>query len=118
MKKHFIAATALMLAAAPAFARIEHIMPRPKNVTPSAESTRFATGRNVKLEDPTQTAELRRFMDDAGLTADQTATARITVRTAPVDGAYDYTLADYPDEAYSLTVSNDEITITARPTPE
>lgn len=113
MKKHFIAATALMLAAAPAFARIEHIMPRPKNVTPSAESTRFATGRNVKLEDPTQTAELRRFMDDAGLTADQTATARITVRTAPVDGAYDYTLADYPDEAYSLTVSNDEITITA-----
>lgn len=112
MNKHFVTAAAIILAAAPAFARIEHIMPRPKSVVP-AENARFATRRAVILDDPTQTSELRRFMEAVGLTDDKAATARITVKTGPVEDAYDYALAEYPNEAYSLTVSNDEITITA-----
>ncbi|MDE6535368.1 MAG: beta-N-acetylhexosaminidase [Muribaculaceae bacterium] len=95
-----------------ASATIENLMPRPKQVEVKS-SGGFSTGRQVILTDPTESSELQRFMADCGLTAAADATAKITVKIAPVEGAYDYELAEYPAEAYKLTVNPDEIEITA-----
>lgn len=98
--------------ACPAFATIENIMPKPKQVELNSAAG-FAIGRPVAIVDPTGSTELRRFAEEAGFQTTDNAEARISVTIAPVEGAYDYELADYPAEAYSLTVSDNEISITA-----
>lgn len=95
-----------------AHSTIENIMPRPKQIEANS-SAGFATQRPVSLVDPSESSELQRVLAEFGLTPTSGAAAKITVKIASVDGAYDYELADYPDEAYQLTVGNDEITITA-----
>lgn len=110
---HKLILSGLALAlATPMFATVENIMPKPKQVTLDPTGS-FVTGRAVIINDPTASAELRRFADDAGLTTSDNAQARISVTIAPVNGAFDYELAEYPAEAYSLTVSSNEIAITA-----
>lgn len=113
MKNKFFLPIILLLGGSiEASATIENLMPRPKQVVTNP-SGGFATGRQVIVTDPTESSELQRFMADCGLTAASDATARITVKIAPVEGAYDYELADYPAEAYKLTVNPEEIEITA-----
>ncbi len=111
--KHRILFSAIVLAlATPSFALVENIMPKPKQVKVNAGEG-FATVRPVSITDPTASTELQRFAKDASLTVAPDAMAKITVTIAPVEGAYDYQLAGYPSEAYSLTVTPDEISITA-----
>lgn len=98
--------------ASPAFALVENIMPKPKQVFLN-QGAGFATGRAVTISDPTGSAELLRFASEAALTSQADASAKIKVTIAPVEGAFDYELADYPAEAYSLSVTPDEIAITA-----
>ena len=105
----FVTAIAL---ASPTFATVDNIMPKPKQVILN-QGIGFSTGRAVTITDPTASTELLRFAADASLTVATDATAKITVTIAPIEGAYDYELADYPAEAYSLTVTPDEISITA-----
>lgn len=113
MKTNLLITLSLLLGGAfEAHSTIENIMPRPQHVELNS-SAGFATGRPVSLVDPTESSELQRVMAEFGLTSAADATAKITVKIAPVEGAYDYELADYPAEAYKLTVGNDEITITA-----
>lgn len=102
-----------MLAALPAMASIETIMPKPKQVTLLDGKARFDLTGAVRVSDPTGSAELLQALADIGLTVDPEAQAAVTVTLGPVAGAYDYPLADYPDEAYSLQVSENTINITA-----
>ncbi|MCM1067359.1 MAG: beta-N-acetylhexosaminidase [Muribaculaceae bacterium] len=115
MEKQSILAAAILLCATPAFARLENVMPKIKEVVPTV-GTDFATGRAVVVNDPTSCAELRRFMAEAGLTAATSAPAQINVTIGAVEDACDYSLPGYPDEAYAISVSTDRIDITA-PTP-
>lgn len=104
---------ALLLGAAfEGAATIGNIMPKPKQTELNGTGG-FATGRAVRVTDPTESAQLQRFMAECGLTASNDAAAKITVNIAPVEGAYDYELAAYPAEAYRLEVGSDEISITA-----
>ncbi|MDE6033653.1 MAG: family 20 glycosylhydrolase, partial [Muribaculaceae bacterium] len=112
MKNRLFLPLLLLASGFEASATIENLMPKPKQVELNS-SEGFAIGRAVALDDPTESAELLRFMADCGLTHSAGAAAKISVTIAPVDGAYDYELADYPDEAYRLTVGTDEIAITA-----
>lgn len=112
MKTRILSSAIALTLAAPAFALVENIMPKPKQVSLN-QGAGFATGRPVAITDPTGSAELLRFAADASLTEAADAAAKITVTIAPVEGAYDYELADYPAEAYSLSVTPDEISITA-----
>lgn len=110
-----LAVAAGLAIAAPAYATVDHIMPKAKQLA-LTDCPGFDTNRPVKLTDPTQCAELLRFMTDAGLSTDPNAQATITVTLGPVSGAYDYQLEGYPDEAYAISVQANAITITA-PTP-
>ncbi|MBD5359317.1 MAG: family 20 glycosylhydrolase [Bacteroides sp.] len=112
MKNKLFLPLLLLASGFEASAAIENLMPKPKQVELTS-SEGFAIGRAVALDDPTESAELLRFMADCGLTHSAGAAAKISVTIAPVDGAYDYELADYPDEAYRLSVGTDEIAITA-----
>ena len=113
MNRKLIIAELALAITSPAFATIENIMPKPKQVSLDAAGG-FAPNRQVLISDPTESAELKRFMADAGLTLSADADApRISVTIAPVEGAFDYELAGYPAEAYLLTVASDEISITA-----
>ena len=75
--------------------------------------TAFALGRTVTITDPTNSTLLQKFFTDNGC-AVATDGAQVTVTlVGSIDGAYDYTLAGYDNEAYTLEITADAINITA-----
>ncbi len=80
-------------------AKVIHLLPKPQQVTLSGGAP-FALGRAVSVSDPTGCVALTRFLtDEAGCTVEDGAAATITVTIGTVEGAHDFTLAGYPDEA-------------------
>ncbi len=94
-------------------AKVIHLLPKPQQVTLSGGAP-FALGRAVSVSDPTGCVALTRFLtDEAGCTVEDGAAATVTVTIGTVEGAHDFTLAGYPDEAYSLEITENAITIVA-----
>lgn len=102
--------------ASSAEAKIRHLLPRPQQVEQTAGAA-FGLGRPVRLELPAEWAELTapaRFLAETGCTRDDAAGAVLRVRRVEqVAGAFNHPLADFPDEAYRLTVTADEVTVEA-----
>lgn len=94
-------------------AKIEHLLPMPKQVTPYRCQTqlppsfRFTPGAlSPRLESA--------FTLLMGLQPDYGEGLPVTVRlTDQIDGAYDYALSGYDNEAYELLVNTDGISIAA-----
>lgn len=103
----------LALFAISASATLQTIMPKPKSVVLPDGQSGFTLGGRVSVDDPSGCPELLRVLDDMGLAIDSRARAHVVVKLDTVPGAYDYPLADFPDEAYSIEVRNDTINITA-----
>ncbi len=104
----------LALANLPANAKIEHLLPRPQQVTPAAGAPNFLLERSIRLEDATNNAMLQQFLQETGCTHDENATATVRVQMAEsIADAYDFTLAGFPNEGYTLNISENEVTITA-----
>ncbi len=84
------------------------LMPKPKAVTEN--SLTFALGRPVKLTDPTSStllASLFTVSDEAS------TTVTVNIVDDATLGTFNYTLADFPNEGYKLSVTADAINITA-----
>lgn len=120
MKNHAIRWTgqfmlaALLLSPRPVAAKVVDLLPRPQQITTDNSGTPFALGRAVSLADPTENSALQRFLEETSCTISDDASAKITVELVTnIDGAYDYELAGYPDEAYTLHISENEVRITA-----
>ncbi len=97
----------------PADAKIEHLLPKPQQVTPTG-GTPFALGRAVRVSSPWDSPCLNRFLtEEAGCTIDPNASATITVTEGSVDGAYDFTLDGFPNESYSLEITENAVNIVA-----
>ncbi len=95
-------------------AKVDHLLPRPQQVELQDNAATFILGRNVSLSDTTANAQLEAFLTETNCTIDATATASVCVELVDsVPGAYDFTLAGFPNEAYTLTISENEIRITA-----
>lgn len=91
----------------------EHLMPKVKQLM-HTEKGAFALGRSVTLNDPTDNPTLRRTLAKTRLTVASDGKVSIKVKMVEeIDGAFNHKLADYPDEAYRLTVADNEITIYA-----
>ena len=93
-------------------AKVTHLLPKPQQVevTPG---TAFALGRTVTISDPTDCTALQKFFTDNGCTI-ATGGAQVNVTlVSSIEGAYDYTLAGYENEAYTLNITADAINITA-----
>ena len=114
MKKLF---TTVLLASALCFtqtaqAKVNHLLPKPQTVQ-IQEGKAFALNRNVTISDPTNSTLLAKFFTDNGCAiTDNGATVMVNL-VSSIDGAYDYNLYGYDNEAYTLDITADAINITA-----
>ncbi|MBO7193053.1 MAG: family 20 glycosylhydrolase [Bacteroidaceae bacterium] len=109
--KAAIVAVAMCLPAA-TMAKITHLLPKPQQIEVK-NGFAFALGRTVTITDPTNSTALQKFFTDNGCTV-ATGGAPVTVTlVGSIEGAYDYTLAGYENEAYTLDITADAINITA-----
>ena len=114
MKKLFKAAVVAMAMCLPAatMAKITHLLPKPQQIE-AQNGAAFTLGRTVTITDPTGSTALQKFFTDNGCTV-ATGGAPVTVTlVSSIEGAYDYPLAGYENEAYTLEITTDAINITA-----
>ena len=114
MKRLFKAAIVAVAMCLPAatMAKITHLLPKPQQIEAKSGSA-FALGRTVTITDPTNSTALQKFFTENGCTIG-TGGAQVTVTLVEsIEGAYDYTLAGYENEAYTLDITADAINITA-----
>ena len=106
-----LAAAGLLLSAQQMQAKVDHLLPRPQQVTVQAGS--LALGGTVTITDPTNCTALQDFFKSAGCTIGTGGTPVTVTLVASIDGAYDYELAGFENEAYTLEVTPTAINITA-----
>ena len=114
MKKLFTSALVALAMCLPAatMAKITHLLPKPQQIETKSGSA-FALGRTVTISDPTNSTALQKFFTENGCTV-AAGGAQVTVTLVnSIEGAYDYTLAGYENEAYTLEITADAINITA-----
>ena len=114
MKRLFKAAVVAMALCLPTatMAKITHLLPKPQQIEAKSGAT-FALGRAVTITDPTSSTALQEFFTKNGCTV-ATGGAPVTVTlVGSIEGAYDYTLAGYENEAYTLEITADAINIKA-----
>ena len=83
------------------------LMPKPKAVTEN--SSTFALGRPVKLTDPTASTLLASIFT---VSDEASATVTVSIVDDATLGTFNYTLADFPNEGYKLSITADAINIT------
>ncbi len=107
---------AVLLFVMPIEAKVTHLLPKPRQVETSTGGS-FALQRAVRVVENNglNTSAIDRFLTEFGCTKTTAATAPVieTSLVGSIAGAHDYTLHGYPNEAYTLTVAADRISITA-----
>lgn len=74
----------------------------------------FALHRQVALQDPTACRYLQRVLEANGCTLASDASAKVTVRLVQeIPGAFNHQVNLFPDEAYRLKITADEVLIEA-----
>lgn len=113
MNRRCIRAVLLSLAVFPVMAsgKIVHLMPTPKVVTEGTGV--FSLQRPVRLDDPTHTVALERLFRECGLTTAVSAPLVRVSLTDNIEGAYDYHLDGYDNEAYQISITPQTIDIRA-----
>lgn len=98
-------------------AKVGDLLPRPHQIELTAGAAPFALQRTVAITDPTGCTYLKNFFTANGCTiaaAGESAAATVTVTLASaIDGAYDYEVANFPNEGYKLSITANAINITA-----
>uniref|UniRef100_UPI004025FF32 family 20 glycosylhydrolase n=1 Tax=Prevotellamassilia timonensis TaxID=1852370 RepID=UPI004025FF32 len=98
-------------------AKVGDLLPRPHQIELTAGAAPFALQRTVAITDPTGCTYLKNFFTANGCTiaaTGESAAATVTVTLASaIDGAYDYEVADFPNEGYKLSITANTINITA-----
>lgn len=102
-----------LLTAVPAAAKVGDLLPKPQNVA-LTQGTPFALQRAVGIADETNCAYLKKVFTENGCTISADAEAKVTVEiVSAIDGAFNHVLPEYPDEAYQLEVTQNEVKIKA-----
>lgn len=93
--------------------KVVDMLPKPHTVVLTG-GTSFTLGRAVALTDPTQCEYLQNVLTRNGCTLDNNATAKINVNlVSNIPGAFNHDVPSFPDEAYSIDISADEVNIKA-----
>ena len=96
-------------------AKVEHLLPKPQQVAVTQGSS-FALSGSVSINysgGAQQCALLEEFFTSNGCTIDDGGKAVNVTLVASIDGAHDYELHGYENEAYTLEITANEINITA-----
>ncbi len=93
-------------------AKVEHILPRPQQVT-ATENGILPLGGTVSITDPTECVALQKFFVSNGCTVGEGGVPVTVTLVESIDGAYDYELYGFENEAYILQVTASAINITA-----
>lgn len=114
MKKTIVAAAIMLGGAFGVEASVEHLLPKVKTYL-EKDCVGFGLQRTVELADPTECALLREVLAGAGATVVASdADARVSVElVAEIPGAFNHRLAEYPDEAYTISISENAVKIQA-----
>lgn len=113
MKKTILtlAAAGMLLVPQTMQAKVEHLLPKPQEIT--AQGGALALTGAVSISDPTDCAALRKFFTSMGCTLADGGIPVTVTRVAAIDGAYDYELYGFDNEAYTLEVTASGISIKA-----
>ena len=95
-------------------AKVEHLLPTPKSIV-QTETAGFTLGRTVTITDTTECVVLEEALEEMGCTiTEEGGEGQVVVQLADtIDGAYDYELTGFENEAYALIITPDTITIRA-----
>ena len=119
MKKQLMTlAMAMMLMAPSALqAKVQHLLPKPQQVTATENVAAFTLSGSVTINysgGAEKCALLEEFFTSNGCTLAEAGGSAVNVTLVKsIDGAYDYELYGYENEAYTLDVTSSGITITA-----
>ena len=118
MKKTFLTLAFAALALMPQAlqAKVEHLLPKPQQITVTEGAAPFALGGAVTISyngGAAQCELLEEFFTQNGCTLGQGGTTVRVDIVDGIDGAYDYELYGYENEAYMLKVTSSGITISA-----
>ena len=98
-------------------AKVQHLLPKPQQVTATENVAAFALGGSVTINysgGAEKCALLEEFFTSNGCTLAEAGGSAVNVTLVKsIDGAYDYELYGYENEAYTLDVTSSGITITA-----
>ena len=102
----------LVTMAVPMHGRLAQLLPKPQVAELRVGESPFVLKRAVVLHDETHCMLLKKFLTDNGCRLSRGAKAVVRVVIADsVNGAYDYCLPGFENEAYRLDVSHDSIVI-------
>lgn len=113
MKKKLLtlAAIGMFLNSQTMLAKVEHLLPKPQEI--AAQSGALTLTGTVSIDDPTGCVALQEFFESAGCTiGDGGIPVKVTM-VSSIDGAYDYELYGFENEAYTLDVTSAGINISA-----
>ena len=117
-KKLFaVAMAAILLAPSALQAKVKHLLPKPQQITATENVAAFTLGGSVTINysgGAEKCALLEEFFTTNGcILAESGGTAVNVSLVESIEGAYDYELHGYENEAYTLDVAASGITITA-----
>ena len=97
--------------------KVKHLLPKPQEITATEDVAAFNLNGSVTInysEGADKCALLEEFFTSNGCTLAQSGGKTVNVTMVEsIDGAYDYVLYGYDNEAYTLQVTADAINITA-----
>ncbi|MDD7080755.1 MAG: family 20 glycosylhydrolase [Prevotella sp.] len=97
-----------------AMAKVSDLLPRPQVIQTTQGVSPFMLKRDICLTDPTNNPTLLRFLHDTGCTNTPSASAKIVVEMVEtITNSYDYPLNGFDNEAYSITITPNEVHIKA-----
>lgn len=106
-----LAAVGMLLVPQAMQAKVTHLLPKPQSAEMQG-GTLTLTGA-VTIADPTDCVALRRFFTSVGCTLGDGGIPVTVTKVASIDGAYDYDLYGFENEAYTLEVTSSAINIEA-----
>ena len=119
MKKHLLtlAMVSMLLIPSALQAKVKHLLPKPQEITATEDVAAFSLSGSVTInysEGAEKCALLEEFFTSNGCTLAEAGGSAVNVTLVKsIDGAYDYELYGYENEAYTLDVTSSGITITA-----
>ena len=118
MKKRFLKAALAMLLCVPSAveAKVEHLLPKPQQIS-VVQGSSFALSGDVTINYSSQDAKcelLEEFFANSGCALVEAGGKAVNVTLVQsIEGAHDYQLYGYENEAYTLEITASEVNITA-----